>query len=195
VAPHLSHAAGALLAALPRSHLGLVMSDVATSPVPASRRNAPLGDRQHRISAKVRTAIRAMVWDGLVRKAAAQAAGLADHSLYLALRDPRVRSHYLAELEVLRTSERARNIHALVDVRDQKANAMARVQAVKALEQLGDDPAQKAQSVQSPGIVIVVGAGAVAAPVLTEHQRALDAKPLIEQGSDVLGQTVTGNDT
>jgi hypothetical protein len=59
-------------------------------------------------------------------------------------------------LAVLRTSERARNIHALCSVRDQTDNQMARVNAVKALEQL-EDQAPAGNSLQrSPGLQIVI---------------------------------------
>src|SRR5262245_23965725 len=91
-------------------------------------------------SDRVRTAIAAMVWRGLPRREAAEEAGISEHGLYKALRRPPVRAHYLAELHVLRTSERARNIHALASVRDESSNAMARVQAAKTLEGLPDDP-------------------------------------------------------
>src|SRR5262245_31549252 len=88
----------------------------------------------------VRAAILAMVWRGLPRREAAAEAGITDHGLYKALRRPPVRALYLSELDVLRTSERARNIHALVAVRDGSANAMARVAVTKVLEQIADDP-------------------------------------------------------
>jgi hypothetical protein len=44
---------------------------------------------------------------------AAKKAGISEHGLYKALRKPPVKAAYLAELDVLRTSERARNIHTL----------------------------------------------------------------------------------
>jgi hypothetical protein len=71
----------------------------------------------------------------------------------------------------LRTSERARNFHTLTEVRDQKKNQMARVNAVKAMEQL-DDAQQSSRGAQSlPGlqIVIVQGGAPAATPVTIEH--------------------------
>lgn len=111
--------------------------------------------RSIRVTGKLKAAIDAMVWDGLPRKQAAAKAGMTEHGLYKALRKPPVKAVYLSELEVLRTSERARNIHALVDVRD-STNQMARVQAVKALEQLSDEQQANAQRVQTPGLVIQI---------------------------------------
>lgn len=112
--------------------------------------------RQRRISTQIRTAIDAMVWQGLTRDDAAKAAGILDNSLYKALRRPDVKAAYLAELDVLRTSERARNIHALVDVRDSKTNQMATVAAVKALEQMSDVPGANNAGAASPGVVIQI---------------------------------------
>jgi hypothetical protein len=54
---------------------------------------------------------------------------------------------------VLRTSERARNIHTLCEVRDQTDNQMARVNAVKALEQLGDQEVGVGSQRHAPGLV------------------------------------------
>jgi len=120
-------------------------------PIPPAK-----ADKTLRITGKNKAAIDAMVWEGLNRKDAAQKAGLKDHALYVALTKPHVKQYYLAQLDVLRTSERARNIHTLAEVRDQTGNAMARVQAVKALEQM-DDAQVAGRSAQSvPGLVIQI---------------------------------------
>jgi hypothetical protein len=55
---------------------------------------------------------------------------------------------------VLRTSERARNIHRLAEIRD-AANNMPAVQAIKALEEMRD-PAAGAKHQPTPGLVIHV---------------------------------------
>jgi hypothetical protein len=142
------------------------MTDVS---LPVAPQRQPL----ERITGKVRAAIDAMVWSGLPRSKAAEAAGISEHGLYKALRKPPVRAHYLRELEVLRTSERARNIHTLAEVRDQTTNQMARVQAVKALEQLDDQPqARQGMQASVPGLVIVVNQSA-----------PNPANPLIEHAS------------
>ena len=108
-----------------------------------------------RVTRKVREAVHAMVWLGLNRADAAKHAGLRDHSLYVAFRKPHVKALYLQELEVLRTSERARNFHVLCEVRDQTTNQMARVNAVKALEQVDDDVERK-HAARTPGVVIQI---------------------------------------
>jgi hypothetical protein len=92
-----------------------------------------------KVTGRLKTAITAMVWDGASRKEAAQVAGLSDHGLRQALRRAHVKRFYLSELDVLKTSERARNVLALVDVRDNSSNSMSRVQAARSLEQLSED--------------------------------------------------------
>ena len=119
---------------------------------------------QLRINGRNKTAIDAMVWEGLKRSEAAAKAGLTDHALYVALTKPHVRSYYLQQLDVLRTSERARNIHTLAEVRDQDSNQMARVAAVKALEQLDDDETGSKRGNSLPGLQIVVVTGSAAQP-------------------------------
>jgi hypothetical protein len=101
-----------------------------------AERSAPM-----RVSGRLKRALDAMVWEGLSRAGAAETAGIREHSLYCALKKPHVLSYYLNEIGVLRSSERAKNIHTLAAVRDQTENQMARVAAVKALE----PPAAQAQ--------------------------------------------------
>jgi len=133
-------------------------SDIA----PTTRQAIAPRDRSRalHVTGKVRVAIEAMVWDALPRRAAADRAGISEHGLYKAMRKPPVKALYLELLQVLRESERARNIHALVAVRDDADNAMARVQAVKALEGIGADDQAAGARAQAPGIVIMIGAPA-----------------------------------
>lgn len=158
------------------------MSDIVTIEQPARRQLAPQpASKPLKVTPKVRAAIEAMVWQGLKRAEAAQSAGLKEHSLYVALRSPHVKQHYLSELEVLRTSERARNFHTLCDVRDQTGNQMARVNAVKAMEQLADDPQSSSTASRSPGVLIVVGDKASVS--VMAHDRSIEPKPLIQHTS------------
>jgi hypothetical protein len=110
----------------------------------------------HRVTGKLRAAISAMVWQGHKRADAATAAGMTDHGLRSALRKSHVKAAYLAELDVLRTSERARSVHALVDVRDGSDNAMARVAAAKELERSTSEQGPFVGAPIRPGLVIVV---------------------------------------
>lgn len=87
------------------------------------------------VSGKLKVAIDAMLFEGSRRADAAQAAGMTDHGLREAFKKPHVKAYYNAGLQVLRDSERARNILSLVAVRDGEGhtNPMARVSAAKAL--------------------------------------------------------------
>lgn len=123
-----------------------------------------------RVTGKVRAAIEAMVWDCLPRAEAAKKAGISEHGLYKALRKPPVKAAYLAELDVLRTSERARDIHTLNEVRDQTSNQMARVQAVKAKWQIEDEGAQSGNRAALPGLqIVIVQGGSQPQHVVLEH--------------------------
>jgi hypothetical protein len=110
-----------------------------------------------KVTGKLLVALSAMVWSGCTRKEAAERGGMSEHSLYVSLRKAHVRQWYLREIDVLRTSERARNIHALVDVRDTADNSMARVSAVKTLEAISDvEAARGGSATTAPGLVIQI---------------------------------------
>jgi hypothetical protein len=79
-----------------------------------------------------------MLYQGSRRADAAIAAGMTDRGLREAFKKPHVKGYYNAGLEVLRTSERARNISALAKVRDTSDNGMAVVSAAKALEKIAE---------------------------------------------------------
>jgi hypothetical protein len=92
------------------------------------------------VTGKLKVAIDLMLFEGSRRADAATAAGMTDHGLREAFKKPHVKQYYNAGLQVLRESERARNILSLVAVRDGEGhtNPMARVSAAKALEQIAE---------------------------------------------------------
>ena len=90
------------------------------------------------VSGRLKVALDEMLFKGSRRPDAAKVAGMTDHGLREAFKKPHVLKYYNAGLEVLRTSERARNISALARVRDGTDNGMATVAAAKALEQLAE---------------------------------------------------------
>jgi hypothetical protein len=140
----------------------------AIAPVQAPK--PPEVSPQHRISGKVRVAIEAMVWQGLNRAQAAEAAGLKDNSLYVAFRRPEVKAHYLRECEVLRTSQRSRNIHRLVEIRDAAENLPA-VNAIKTLDpELGMDAERlgRMSNQEQPGLTIIIAPAEPRKPVTIE---------------------------
>lgn len=124
-----------------------------------------------------------MVWQGLKRAQAAESAGLKDHSLYVALTHPHVKAYYLQQCEVLRTSERARNIHRLIEIREAADN----MPAVHAIRDLMAEPDQTlaARAQQLPGFTIVINAGAA-------HQQMRDVTPVL---SDVTSEGDASSNT
>jgi hypothetical protein len=109
-----------------------------------------------KVSGRLKRALDAMVWQGLDRADAAVQAGMTDHSLREALRKPHVVGYYTGQCEVLRTSALAKNLHALMDVRDQRDNHAARVRAVQVLTQAPEADAQGAGKSTRAGLVIVI---------------------------------------
>jgi hypothetical protein len=136
------------------------MSDNSLPTTLPTRQAAAIPGRSRRgaVTGKLKTALDLMVWHGERRADAAQKAGLADASLRCAMRKPHVMDHYHAELNALRLSLRARNLHRLDSIADISKNDMAKVGAIKVLEQIADVAEQhnRPGSTQSPGVVIVI---------------------------------------
>jgi hypothetical protein len=134
-----------------------------------------------RMTTAVRTAVLAMVHDGLCRGDAAAKAGLSEHGLYQALRRPLVRRLYNSELEVVRSSGRARTLHRLEELRDQDENRNAAVKACQVLEQLADLPQNTNSRGQlSPGLIIQIVNGPMPRPVpidVTPREPAAEPLP------------------
>jgi hypothetical protein len=125
-----------------------------------TRQAAAIEGRSRRgaVTGKLKAALDLMVWDNLKRKDAAEKAGLADSSLRFAFRKPHVMAYYHAALKALRDNLRASNVHRLDGIADESKNDMARVAAVKALEQIADqaDERQRSGSQVLPGLQIVI---------------------------------------
>lgn len=126
---------------------------------PITRQAIAAKDRSGKmtVSGKLKVALDDMLFIGSCRADAAKAAGMTDHGLREALKRPHVKAYYSQGLEVLRTSERSRNIFALAKVRDSSDNGMAVVSAAKALEQLADTaPPTGTTDRDRPGVSIVI---------------------------------------
>jgi hypothetical protein len=133
-----------------------------------------------KVTGRLRRAIEAMVWQASRRPDAAAIAGMTDHSLRCALRKPHVAAALLHEMHVLRTSERPRNVHALVDVRDNSQNDIARVSAAKTLEALCEESTDRARGIVTlPGLTIQIVNAMPSSPT-----GVIEAKPLITQESE-----------
>jgi hypothetical protein len=79
----------------------------------------------------------------------------------LALQRPHVIAYLKQRREVFRVNACAGNIHRLAKVAESSGNAMAVVQAVKAMEQIGENEAQSGGRSALPGLQIVVIQGAI----------------------------------
>jgi hypothetical protein len=136
------------------------------------------------VTGRLRTALLTMIWEGACRAVAAETAGMTDHSLRAALKKPHVRQFYLSELDVLKTSERARNVLALVDVRDNSSNSISRVQAARTLEQLSEEAETRprGQYPQTPGLVVVIRAPSSAIP--KPAPATIDVEPMPEHADE-----------
>jgi hypothetical protein len=109
--------------------------------------------RKRGLTAAVRTAIDAMLYERCTRAQACKRAGFTERALYLALEKSEVAEYFNRGLQVLRAGERARNIHRLAEIRD-AADNMPAVNAIKALEQLDAEAIARPTSQVTPGIVL-----------------------------------------
>jgi hypothetical protein len=105
-----------------------------------------------RISRRLKQAIDAIVHDAKSWNEAAAETGLSMRTMRLAFERPHVMAYYKAQCQVLRVSHSARNIHRLAEIRDADNN-MPAVNAIKALELIGDEQTNNKQTT-SPGVTI-----------------------------------------
>jgi hypothetical protein len=112
--------------------------------------------RPRGLTRAIRTAIDAIIFDRCTRAEACTKAAITERALYLALEKTEVAAYWRRQTDVLRTGERAANLHALVRVRDSERNAAASVKAVQVLEQLSDEAGSRPAGQQVPGFVIVI---------------------------------------
>src|SRR5262249_22923091 len=104
----------------------------------------------------LKVAIDAMVWDGVDYAAAAAKANLTAAAIRSALTRPHVLAYQREQLEVLRSSEKARNIHRAVKIRDAAEN-MPAMHAIRYLDQRDDENGNGANGLhRSPGVTIVL---------------------------------------
>lgn len=144
-----------------------------------------------KVTAKLRTAVDAMVWQGLQREDAARSAGLTPNALYAALRKPHVKAHYLSECEILRTSGRARRIHRLEEIAEATSNLNASVQAIRTLDAVdgANSSIGSNGSASMPGVTIHIHA-APSDGSHTQPVRVVEANPLISHDPDILHENV-----
>lgn len=161
------------------------MSDIAPIDQPAAshqKRSAVGKARPGTVSGKLKTAIDAMAYDGADYQAAAQKAGLTTRAVRLALDRPHVKAYYEAQMQVLLTSERARNLHRAVKIRDQEVNQTAALNAAKWLHDPHDRSSIAASSrAVTPGVVVQVNVHAGARQV---DETVIEVGPAASQAAD-----------
>lgn len=130
--------------------------------------------RPRKVTGKLQVALDAMVFEGLPYDEAAQKANITVRAIRMALSKQHVIAYIRQQRDVLRTSMSGRNILTLAEVRDQKQNQMARVNAVAALERMEDQTHAAGNRASTPGLVVVVvnapSSGAVMADQRTEPE-------------------------
>jgi hypothetical protein len=137
---------------------------------------AATASKPHRVTGNLAIAIDLMIEHGLMWDKAGLQAGLTVRTMRLAMQRPHVVAYIKAKREVFRVHASAGNIHRLVEMRDQDENKMAVVTAIKALEQLGDDPQSQRAANSLPGLQIVIVQGGSAAPIVDVTPGAIDAR-------------------
>jgi|SRR5579872_1817571 len=120
---------------------------------PVDKRRRPRG-----LTRAIRTCIDAIVHDRCTRTEACERAKISERALYLGLQKSEVATYWNAQVQVLRTGERAANLFALIDVRDNSANSQARVNAAKAIENIPEheEAASRGGAMLWPGLQIVL---------------------------------------
>lgn len=104
-----------------------------------------------------------MVFEGLSRPKAAEKAGIADHTLYLAMRKPSVLAYLNSQQQVLRTSAAARSIARIDNLADDAESEHVKLQSnVFLLGIEGVSPVTKTESLNvhkhlHAGLTIVTG--------------------------------------
>lgn len=135
--------------------------------------------RPLKVTGRLKQALHLMVWDGKTDSQACEATGLRLNALRMALRLPHVRTYYRDQLQVLRGRESAQNVHRLIAIRD-AADNMPAVQAIKLLEQLGDEQQAPGRQ-QQPGLIVqVIGTATVSAAPM----QPIDPQPAQPDATD-----------
>jgi hypothetical protein len=151
-----------------------VQHDIAVQDDKQSVPPATISDQPKRLQVrgKLAIAIHRMLELGEPYNDAAKNAGLTTRAIRKALDKPHVLAYLRQHKQVFREAASAGNIRRLTQIRD-AADNMPAVQAIKVLEQLGDEQQQRNPSPSaSPGVVIRVVTNVIAAPAST---RTIDA--------------------
>lgn len=125
-----------------------------------------------KVAGKVSELLDKMIETGLRYPDAAAAIGMHVRAARKALDQPHVLNELRRRKQVFRDGICAGNILRLAEIRDQDDNKQAAVNAIKALEQLDDEPTTSSHRDRAPGVVIYIGSD-------LHQQRTIEVKPLI----------------
>ena len=146
-------------------------------PFAASGPRSPT-ERPRRIPQAVQAAVLLMIHEGTDFVAAAQANGLRPDTMRRWLHRPELVGLIRRERTAFRQAICSGNEHALAAIRDEPAgNAMAKVNAIRTLEALGEGAALRSGEVPSPGVTIrILNVAAQPSPidVTPAPQRIID---------------------
>lgn len=153
---------------------------------PQSRQaiQAKTASKPRQVTGKLAIACKAIVWEGQDLEVAAKAAGLTTRNLRLALERRHVIAFLKEQREVFRSYISAQNIHHAKDLRNKAGNAMAKLGAMKYIDNVADEPSS-ASANRMPGLVVnIISDGSH-----TAHIREIEAKPLIPHDDGHQGDT------
>lgn len=138
-------------------------------------------NKRLKLGVKLRIAIDAIVFDGLALDEAAKTAKCTTRSIRRAFEKPHVLAYLKRRREVLRSSACGSNIHRLTQIRD-AADNMPAVNAIRMLEQLGDEAGMSSAAMRAaPGLtIVVVQAAAAPTPAPTISATYTDSRALDE---------------
>jgi hypothetical protein len=130
-----------------------------------------------RITPRVKRAIDAIVHDAKSWNEAAAETGLSMRTMRLAFERPHVMAYYRQQCQVLRASTAAHSIHRLREIGD-AADNMPAVQALRTLEQLGDEQTNKPNTPSAGVVIRILNVAQPPPPIdIKSAPRIIDAEP------------------
>lgn len=162
----------------PKRPLTNALRKPATAPVgrPPNPKPPAMG-----LSKRVKASIELMIFEGLSRKDAARKSGLADNSLYVALRNPEVLRYFNAQMDVLRTGARPQAFHQIATLSESAKSEKVKLDAAKYLEsegKAGSGPVINLGINIAPGYLIDLHAYDQGELTQIEHQALIGRKQL-----------------
>lgn len=137
-----------------------------TENLPAPARKPKDKSAPHQVTGKLREACNLMIFgndagEPLEYDEAAKEAGLTVRAMRMALEKPHVRNYLRQQRAILVASFHSTNPLHIARMRDKSSNQMVRLQAARAIEDMGGEAAATdGRRPTSPGVTIIIGAPA-----------------------------------